>query len=152
MRGFLRHPQLEIDVSPTEFVFRQDANVVRLPAVVQPDIGTDVRGFHMPGYVPPRYPLPLFAPGGEAAQSRTEHLRAWLRVGLIECQSGRKILLRPHATAHDAASLDAALLGYQYGILRDALLDAGAKTVRFTERPPLAPPAGYEKSTSALGR
>lgn len=48
-------------------------------------------------------------------------------------------------TVQDAASLDAALLGYQYALLRSELIAAGARTVRFTERPPLAPPAGYEK-------
>lgn len=144
MVGFLRHPRLEVEVSPGEFVFRQDYNVVRMPTVVQPDLGSGVRGFATEAYAPPRHPLTLFAPGGESAESRTEHLRAWLRVGLIECQRGRKILLRPHVTVHDAASLDAALLGYQYALLRDGLLAAGAKTVRFTERPPLAPPAGYE--------
>jgi hypothetical protein len=69
-------------------------------------------------------------------------------VGLIECQRGRRILLRPHATVHDAASLDAALLGYQYALLRHELIAAGARTVRFTERPPLAPPAGYEVPVS----
>lgn len=150
MIGFLRHPQLEVDVSPGEFVFRQDANVVRMTTVVQPDLGSGVRGFAMEGYTPPRHPLALFEPGGEAAESRTEHLRAWLRVALIECQRGRKILLRPHVTVHDAASLDGVLLGYQYALLRDGLLAAGAKTVRFTERPPLAPPAGCEKPISSF--
>jgi hypothetical protein len=147
---FLRHPQLEIDVAPGEFVFRQDDNVVRLPTIVQPDLGSGVRGFGMEGYQPPRHPLALFKPGGEPASSRTEHLRAWLLAGLIECQRGRTILLRPHATVHDAASLDAPLLGYQYALLRSELLAAGARTVRFTERPPLAPPAGYEVPVSSL--
>lgn len=150
MFGFLRHPHLEIDVSPGEFVFRQRSNVVRLPTIVQPDVGSGVRGFGMEGYQPPRNPLALFEPGGEAAASRTEHLRAWLRVGLIECQRGRTILVRPHVTVHDAASLDAALLGYQYALLRSELLAAGARTVRFTERPPLAPPAGYHKPVSSF--
>ncbi|HEX6368675.1 MAG TPA: hypothetical protein VF006_07080 [Longimicrobium sp.] len=152
MLRFLRHPQMEVDVSPGEFVFRQDANVVRLPTVVQPDVGAGVRWFEMEGYRPPRNPLPLFAPGGEAAESRTEHLRAWLRVGLIECQRDRKILLRPHVTVHDAASLDAALLGYQYALLRSELIAAGARSVRFTERPPLAPPAGYETPFTGFSR
>lgn len=150
MLGFLRHPQLEIDVSPDAFVFRQDGNVVQLPTIVQPDVGTGVRGFAMDGYQPPRHPLPLFAPGGAPSESRTEHLRAWLRVALIECQRGRAILLRPHTTVHGAASLDGALLGYQYALLRDGLLDAGARTVRFSERPPLAPPAGYDAPITAF--
>ncbi|WP_420127762.1 hypothetical protein [Longimicrobium sp.] len=149
MVGFLLHPNLEIDVSPSEFVFRQDGNVVRMRTVVEPDVGAGVRWFGMEGYQPPRHPLALFAPGGNPAHSRTEHLRAWLRVGLIECQHGRRILLRPHATVHDAASLDAVLLGYQYALLRSELIAAGARTVRFTERPPLAPPAGYEKPVSS---
>lgn len=150
--GFLRHPQLEVDVSPGEFVFRQGENAVRMPTVVQPDLGSGVRGFATEAYTPPRHPLALFAPGGESTESRTEHLRAWLRVALIECQRGRKILLRPHATVHDAASLDAALLGYQYALLRDGLLAAGAKTVRFTERSPLAAPAGYETPFTGFSR
>jgi hypothetical protein len=151
MVGFLRHLRLEVDVSPGEFVFRQDDNMVRMPTVVQPDLGSSVRGFATEGYTPPRHPLALFAPGGESAESRTEHLRAWLRVALIECQRGRKILLRPHVPVHDAASLDGALLGYQYALLRDGLLAAGAKTVRFTERPPLAPPPGYESPFTGWG-
>ena len=151
MLGFLRHPLLEVDVAPDEFVFRQDA-VVRLPTIVQPNLGAGVRGFAMDGYQPPCRPLALFEPGGEAAASRTEHLRAWLRLAVIECQRGRAILLRPHVTVHDAASLDAALLGYQYTLLRDGLLAAGAKTVRFTEHPPLSPPAGYEKPFTGFSR
>lgn len=150
MVGFLLHPKLVIDVAPDEFVFRQGSNVVRLPTIVQPDVGSGVRWFGMEGYQPPRRPLALFRPGGEPAHSRTEHLRAWLRVGLIECQRGRRILLRPHATVHDAASLDAVLLGYQYALLRNELIAAGARTVRFAERPPLAPPAGYEKPVSSM--
>jgi hypothetical protein len=51
---------------------------------------------------------------------------------------------------HNAASLDAALLGYQYALLRNGLIAAGARTVCFTERPPLVPPAGYEKRVSSL--
>ena len=141
--GFLRHPRVGVDVSPGEFVFRQDDNVVRMPTLVQPELGSGVRGFAAEGYTPPRHPFALFGPGGESAASRTEHLRAWLRVALIECQRGRRILLRPRVTVHDAVSLDAALLGDQYALLRDGLLAAGAKTVRFNERPPLAPPVGY---------
>lgn len=65
MAVFLRHPELEIDVAPDEFVFRQDGNVVRLRTIVQPDVGAGVRGFGMEGYPRPRHPLALFAPGGE---------------------------------------------------------------------------------------
>ena len=141
--------ELWVEVSPEAFVFRTPRATFRLVAEAAPEAAAQVDPSSAPDARPPA-PLPLFPTGaaGERAPARYGHLRALLHAAFMRSVDDRVLKLKPRVVMHGAASLDPVLHGYQYELLRRAALEAGARTVRFTEAAPLAPPAGYERAVS----
>lgn len=146
MLQFLRAPEIVIVVAADAFVFREGTREVRIPAVVGPDLADGLRGIELSRFTAPERPVALFD-AAPSEQSRLILLTAWLRKALLQMLDTHTLKLRPHCEVHDAAMLNPMLSGYQYPLLRDALIDAGARTVRFVERPPAAPPRGFDRRT-----
>jgi hypothetical protein len=145
-RGARWDVDLYVEVSPHAFIFRSKSETFARPAEVGPGTGTGIRLLGARTYTPPASTLPLFPAGLEAAPvpPRYDHLRAFLNDAFSHSVDNRRIKLKPRVVLHGAASLDPVLHGYQYELLRRAVLEAGARVVRFTEKAPLAPPEGYE--------
>jgi hypothetical protein len=145
-RGARWDADLYVEVSPHAFIFRSKSETFARAAEVGPGTGTGIRLLGARTYTAPASTIPLFPAGPEAAPvpPRYDHLRAFLNDAFNHSVDGRRIKIKPRVVLHGAASLDPVLHGYQYELLRRAVLEAGARVVRFTEKAPLAPPEGYE--------
>jgi hypothetical protein len=141
---------LFVEVSPDAFIFRSPRETFRWPAQAHSGTAAGLSRTLDWGYTPPAVPLDLFgaAGAGGPAPSRFEHLRAFLHEAFVHAAGKGRLRRRPRVVVHGAASLDALLLGYQYELLRRAALEADARSVRFTEKAPLAPPTGFELPVS----
>jgi hypothetical protein len=110
-----------------------------------------VRGIELSRFAKPAQPGALFG-AAPSDEPRLGLLTSWLRIALPRLLDGRAVKLRPHGEVHDAAALNPFLSGYQDPLPRGALVDAGARTVRFVERAPAAPPRGFERRTGGAAR
>lgn len=150
MRWFGRARRWDVDlyveITPEAFIFRSKRETFHMAAEAGPNTAAGMGRALGWKYQPPSAPLPLFTPAraGEPAQARYPHLRALLHEAFVRAVGPGLIRLKPRVVLHGAASLDTLLHGYQYELLRRAALEAEARSVRFTEKAPLAPPPGYE--------
>lgn len=149
MRWFGRARRWDVDlyveVTPDAFIFRSKRETFQLAAEAGPNTAVGMSRALGWRYEPPSAPLPLFTAAADGqAPARYPHLRALLHEAFVRSVGPGLIRLKPRVVMHGAASLDPLLHGYQYELLRRAALEAEARSVRFTEKAPLAPPPGYE--------
>jgi hypothetical protein len=142
--------ELFVDVTPAAFVFRTPRETFTLPAQAGPTTAVGLRVPATRGYTPPTSALPLFPTSAsyEPIPARYAHLRAFLAEALARSVADRTFKGKPPVVVYGAATLNDVLHGYQYDLLRRAMLEAGARTVRFTEKLPLTPPPGFDQPLS----
>jgi hypothetical protein len=150
-RGAAGDDEVYVEVTPTSFAVRSSFDSFTCAAEAGPTTGIGIPQPGVSGYVPPSSVLPLFSATegtGASAPSRYGHLRALLSEALRRAAGPVAAKHPPRVVFYGASSLDGVLHGYQYELLRRAVLEAGARTVRFTEKVPNMPPAGYDVPVS----
>lgn len=143
--------EIYVEVTPTTFAVRSSLDSFTCAAEAGPTTGIGIPQPGVSAYVPPSSVLPLFSAiegTGLPVPARYGHLRALLSEALRRAAGPVTAKHPPRVVFYGASSLDGLLHGYQYELLRRAMLEAGARTVRFTEKVPRMPPAGYDSAVS----
>ena len=126
-------PKVTVSVSPSSFKFTADDRVIELPTFVAIESSGRVLGVGED--VPAARRVDLFTNSGEPVSGidKLQCLAELCRFGLMKL-FGRGPLVRPAVTVVGADTLAEKLQGYQRPLLREALIDAGGRDIRFRER------------------